>query len=112
MTSLIISKGDGECGSAFSAVFDPKEIRKTVFDFDWSEVSTEFDSYIDSAEKSTKPKKSVKRPEALKLMSGYYKDHKEQLPKSIVESRDEIVSILMEGFSPEEAFEMVQCDLA
>jgi hypothetical protein len=107
VTSLIINKNDGECGTGFTEHFDPKKARLEVYSYDWSEISLEFDIYIESVEKQATPRKRIKRPDALKIMSGYYKENKEFYPPSIKDQREEIVVLLMEGFLAEESFKQV-----
>ncbi|NRB38352.1 MAG: hypothetical protein HRU20_07765 [Pseudomonadales bacterium] len=108
VSSLIINKGQGECGSGFTDYFDPEAARTEVYAYDWSEVSTEFDVYIEAAEKNAIPKKLRKRPEALSLMSSYYKNNKANYPASIKDLREEILILLMEGFTEREAFDQVE----
>lgn len=47
-----------------------------------------------------------KRPEAKKMMFDYYKANKADLPKNINQYREEIVDRLMQGISPESAFDV------
>jgi hypothetical protein len=58
----------------------------------------------------TDAKTIVKKPkesEALQLMADYYQKHKASLPHSVRGSREQIVELIMEGHTPQEAFEMV-----
>lgn len=107
VTSLIINKNQGECGAGFTDHFNPEEARTKVYAYDWSEVSSDFDLYIEAVEKQATPRKRIKRPEALKIMSEYYKDNKDALPASIKDKREEIIVLLMEGFPVEESFNQV-----
>ncbi|MGF1899448.1 hypothetical protein [Aliivibrio sifiae] len=107
VTSLIINKGQGECGSGFTEHFDPKETREVVFGYDWSAITDEFDLYIEDAEKTAKPKIKLKRSEAIKMTLTYYQKNRSLLPKSITTKRDDIVKLLMDDFSIEEAFKLV-----
>ncbi len=104
LTSLVISKTTGECGVGFTRSFDPKAAREKVFAFDWSKVTTDFDGFVKHTETSITPRKKVKEPEALALMSAYFQLHRDQLPQTIRKQRELIVELIMEGFSPEEAF--------
>lgn len=104
LTCLVINKGSGECGSGFTDYFDPVASREKVFAFDWSTASTDFDGYIKHTETVITPRKSRKEVEALKLMSAYYKQHKDRLPPSVRDKRAAIIELLVEGFSEEEAF--------
>lgn len=104
LTSLIISKSAGECGTGFTDHFDPVAARAKVFAFDWSSVSTDFDGFIKHSETVITPRVRIKRPAALKLMSEYYSANKAKLPTGISEHRDLIIDLLMDGFSPTEAF--------
>ena len=104
LTSLVINKGSGECGSGFTRHFDPKATRDTVFSFEWNTVSTDFDGFVKHTEAVIKPRKKLKEAKALELMANYYKEHKNELPASIKEHRELIVERIMEGFTPEDAF--------
>jgi len=104
LTCLIINKNAGECGSGFTDHFDPVAAREKVFAFDWSAVSTDFDGYIKHTETTIKPRKRIKLPAARELMSQYFTEHKAQLPPNITKQRDLILELLMDGFSPAEAF--------
>ena len=104
LSALIINKGTGECGVGFTKSFDPVATREKVFTFDWSEVSTDFDGFIKVTEKEIAPRKRVKEPKALEIMSAYYMANKATLPRNIRDFRDLIVELLTEGFTPEVAF--------
>ena len=110
LTSLIINKGLGECGIGFTQHFDPKATREKVFAFDWSEVSTDFDGFVQHTETAIKPRKKVKEQKALELMAEHYKNNKSTLPPSVREYRELIVELIMEGFSPEDAFVQAQAN--
>ena len=107
VTSLIINKNDGECGTGFTNHYNPEKARSEVYSYDWSEVSSEFDLYIESVEKKATPRKRIKRGEALKILSDHYKENKQSYPGSIKDRREEIIVLLMEGFSAEESFKQV-----
>ena len=107
VTSLIINKNQGEYGTGFTDHFNPEEARKEVYSYDWSEVSSDFDLYIEAVGKQATPRKRKKRAEALTIMSEHYKENKEIYPASIKDKREEIIILLMEGFSPEESFNQV-----
>ena len=102
LTSLVISKGSGECGPGFRRNFDPVTAREAVFAFDWSDVT------INHTEQAIKPRRTVSKGVALKLMSDYNLQHRSTLPADIRERREEIIDLIMEGFTQEEAFQMVQ----
>lgn len=104
LTSLIINKGLGECGIGFTQHFDPKATREKVFAYDWSEVSTDFDGFLQHTETAIKPRKKVKKQKALELMAEHYKNNRSTLPPSVREHRELIVELIMEGLSPEDAF--------
>jgi len=107
VTSLIINQSEGECGSGFTDHFDPVKARAEVYAYDWSKISSEFDLYIESVERQATPRKRIKRPEAKKLLFEYYKENKASLPPSIKGKQEEIVALLMEGYSAEESFKKV-----
>ena len=104
LTSLVIGKGSGDCGGGYTKNFDPEEVRKEVFAFDWGSVFKEFDLHIKGLEKTTTPRKPRKKDEAIKLMSEFYFRNKKSLPPTIQSQRDSIIELLMEGVSVEDAF--------
>lgn len=104
LTSLVINKGLGECGSGFTDHFDPVAAREKVFAFDWSAVSLDFDGFVKKSEKAVVPRKKVKEPKARELMATHYQIHRDSLPTSIRQHRELIVELIMEGFTPDEAF--------
>lgn len=110
LTCLIINKTEGECGSGFTRSFDPVAAREKVFAFDWSTVTTDFDGYIKHTETAITPRKRIKREPAKKLMSEFYNAHKAQLDSNIVEERELIIELIMEGFSAAEAFAQASKD--
>lgn len=112
LTSLVINKGSGECGSGFTRHFDPVTARERVFEFDWSTVSLEFAGFVKSTEVAVKPRKKVKEPRARELMATFYQQHKAILPAVVRDRRDVIVELIMEGFAEEEAFKLAIRDIA
>ena len=107
VTSLIINKSEGECGIGFTSSFDPKAARNKVYEYDWDDVSSEFDVFIDEVKANATPKKRRTRKESLKLTSSYYQENKAAYSKSIKDLREEIVILLMEGFGVEESFKEI-----
>lgn len=59
ITCLVINKNSGECGVGFTHYFDPEKARRKVFDFDWSNVLTDFNGYIKHSETIITPRKTV-----------------------------------------------------
>lgn len=108
LTSLVINKGSGECGVGFTRNFDAKVAREEVFAFEWSSVTTDFDGFVKHTEKEITPRKPVKEVTAREIMSKHYQQHKANLPASIRESREQLIELIMEGFSAEEAFTLAQ----
>ena len=56
ITYLVISKSTGECTPKVTKNFNPKAMRRKIFDFDWSNVTTEFDLYIKTTQTVKTPK--------------------------------------------------------
>lgn len=104
LSSLVVSKGSGECGSGFTRSFNPEAIREEVFNFDWSSLKTNFDGFVTAVAEKIKPKKRLKPEEARKLMSDYYQANKAQLPSEIKEFREYIIEMISEGISASDAF--------
>ena len=105
ISSLVLNKGEGECGKGFTAYFDPEKAREAVYAFDWGEVDSDFNIYIEEAESKATPRKAVRRAEARNLMSVYFQENKSILPGDIGDWREHILALIMEGFTAEEAFD-------
>jgi len=103
-TCVIISKETGGCGIGLRNSSIRSSPARGFFAFDWSAVSIDFDGYIQHAETAFTPKKRIKRPDALKAISQHCIQHKSQLPPSITTQRGLIIELLMDGFTPAEAF--------
>ncbi|BDB28905.1 hypothetical protein CTP10_R63180 (plasmid) [Cupriavidus sp. P-10] len=56
---------------------------------------------------ATPVKRKPKEPEALEMVAAHFRAHKAELPNEIRNYRDELVMLVMEGMSPEKAFQMV-----
>ncbi len=80
------------------------DVQISVFAFDWTNVKTNFDGFIERIKISIKPRKKYKEKEALELMSKHYHANKDSLPASVRERRELIIELIMEGFSAEDAF--------
>jgi hypothetical protein len=104
LTSLVVNKGSGECGTGFTKHFDPQAAREKVFSFDWSTVTLDFDGFVKRTETAIKPRKKIKEAKALQLMAAYFQEHKATLPPSIRGHRELIIELIVEGFSEDEAF--------
>jgi hypothetical protein len=55
-------------------------------------------------ETNEKASKKVKEPEALQMMSDYYRANKDKLHAGVKSHREEIVEMIMAGMTPEQAF--------
>ncbi|AZE90101.1 hypothetical protein [Pseudomonas orientalis] len=106
LTSLVISKGTGECGSFFTRHFDPVAARAQVFSYDWNTATTDFAGFVEVTEKAVKPRTKVKKPQARERMAAYYQANKTGMPSDVKAYRDAIIELIMEGFSDEEAYSM------
>jgi hypothetical protein len=112
LTSLIINKGSGECGSGFTKDFDPVTVREQVFEFDWSNVSTDFDGFIKHRKSEVTPRKKMKKPDAAKVMYEFYQKNQSSLSPMIQDGRELILELLMEGFPAEYAFSQATASLS
>lgn len=104
LSSLVVSKDSGECGSGFTRSFNPEAVRDEVFKYDWSSLKTNFDGFVSAVAEKIKPKKRIKPEEARRLMSDYYQANKNSLPSEIKEFREFLIEMIMEGVSPSDAF--------
>jgi hypothetical protein len=104
LTSLVINKVSGECGTGFTNHFNPLAAREKVFACDWNTVTLDFDGFVKATETAIKPRRKVKEERALQMMAVYFQRNKATLSPSIRGQRDLIIELLMEGFSEEDAF--------
>jgi hypothetical protein len=109
LTSLVINRITGNCGDMYTKHFDAEASRETVFSFDWSTATLDFDEFLKTAKTIIKPRKKVKEKLALELMYVYFQQHKATLPLSVQERRTLIVELIMDGLSEEEAFAQASC---
>jgi hypothetical protein len=104
LSSLVVNGLSGECGSGFTRNFDPGSTRDQVFNFDWQTVRSPFVEFMESIEKKTTRRQSIRRSEALEMVFKYYVQNKSKLPQKISIRREKIVDAIMSGMSIEEAF--------
>lgn len=104
LTSLVVGKGSGECGVGFTRSFDPETVRKQVYEFDWSEVKTNFEGFLSTTEVKLKPRKRLKRKEALEAMFEYFASHRNDLPSEIRDYREYLLEAIEEGIDVADAF--------
>ena len=104
LSSLVVSKGSGECGSGFTRSFNPEAVREDVFGFEWSSLKTNFEGFVASVAEKIKPKKRVKPEEARKLMSDFYLSNKSELPSEIKGFREYLIEMISEGVAVKDAF--------
>ncbi len=69
-----------------------------------AEKSTLIRSYSKLTKAAPKAGKKIKEPEALQLMSDYYRANRAALPPSVKAYREVIIELIMAGFPAEEAF--------
>ncbi|MBA1431047.1 hypothetical protein IFT37_09080 [Pseudomonas fluorescens] len=106
LTSLVISKSTGECGSFFTRHFDPMAAREQVFSYDWNTATTDFAGFVEVTESAVKPRKKVKKPQARERMAAYYQANKAGLPLNVSEYREAIIELIMEGFPDQQAYSL------
>lgn len=112
LTALVINWGSKECGSSYTKHFNPKAVRQSIFAYNWSTVTLNFDGSIQHATVITKPRKKIKREEAVLLMAEHYKEHKASIPAYVREYRELIISVIMGGESANDAFAEVLSSVA
>lgn len=109
--SLVVSQG-GECGSGIASIVkDLPGEREKVRKFDWTTVSLGFESYMSKMKiiKKDREIKKVKlsRDEAKDCFFSYWKEIKDEAPVSreeAIQIKENIINLVKEGLSPEEAF--------
>jgi hypothetical protein len=104
LSSLVVNGATKEVGTAFSQVFDPIEVRREVFSFDWSAVSVDFSGFLRKAESALAPRAKLTRDGAIQIMWEHYKANKATIPKWINGSREQIIDDILAGIQVEDAF--------
>lgn len=110
LTSLVISNTKEECGDAYTKTFNAEDERSKVYEFDWSQVSIDFNIFIETETKNaqpkakSKPKPAVTNEKAKVMMWQYYKENKKLIPESVVKQREKLIELIMSGCSVEDAF--------
>ena len=104
LTSLIVNKIKRECGKGYTEYYDPIAERQQVLDFNWDDVTMDFDGFIKASAVAVTPRKKVKLADAPKMMSEYFYANKEALPPEAKQWREIVIELITEGFSPAEAF--------
>jgi len=110
LTSLVVSKTDGECGSGFTRHFDPIAAREQVRKFDWTGVTRDFDGFVTAAtakvreRSASKAPSKIKEPAARQLMADYFTEHKASLPAAVRKQRERIIQLIMQGVPVAESF--------
>lgn len=98
---------DGETQQRAETMF---AIPRAMFDFvirqgDLSEQDLHY--HVEEAKKELANRPvTIKRDQAIEIMSQYYQQNKQMLPKDIAQHRDQIIDRLMSGMSPQQAFEV------
>jgi len=107
LTVVVVNAGTGEVGSAFGA--NPHVVRAEVAAYDWSSVSEQFTLHITSLRKDVEARKRPKlnRDQAKDAMASYYKENGAGYPKDISRKREDIIALICEGLSAEDAFQTV-----
>ena len=104
LSSLVVNKTTGECGKGFTRSFDPEEARTRVFAYDWQGVETEFTGEVATTRERIKPRKEITEEVAAKLMFEYFAANKAVLPISVRSFRTQIITLIMSGEKPSDAF--------
>jgi hypothetical protein len=117
--SLVVNKHTGECGSGITKILDPEAERKKVFEYNgWGELVTDFSLFLDRTKitsatvgKKLKPKKF---DEAKELFFEHYSEELDELPvaqKDLAPYRNEFISLVEQGYTPEIALSKVLSNL-
>ncbi|AOZ08582.1 hypothetical protein [Cupriavidus malaysiensis] len=108
LAGLVVNGQTDEPGGRYDKRHIAVEVQQEAFDFDWHSKSPEFATYIVAQRKLVTPLVKRKPEEAGKLRYAYYIAHKDELPANIADFRDAIDSLLVEGYEPEDAFEIAR----
>ena len=106
LTCLVFDDDDDVSTESIANV-ELEEARAAVYAFDWSKVGRGFRSFIKQTQTLITPRKRIKKPQALEMMATYYSENRERLPASVRSKREQLIELLLEGFTAEEAFAQV-----
>lgn len=106
---LIVSEATGEPGSGYDG--DVAQERAKIAAFDWSTVEQEFGLEVQERKKAIAKRPKRGREAALKLMSDYFQVNKAMYDKAVIERRDRLIDLLMNGEEVDDAFEIAAGEL-
>lgn len=104
LTCLVVRQNIRTNGEPYLREFDSKIEHVRVFEKDWTTVTSDFNYFIDEAIKivTRRNKRSCKVAEQLNYT--FYKENKHLLIPNIADYKDEIIEMLMDGLTAEDAF--------
>lgn len=101
---LIVSGATGAPGTGYDGNVALE--RERVANFDWSGVTDEFGLEVQRQKQAIAKKPKRNRQEAIKLMSEHYQQNRSTYDARIIERREDLIALLMQGEETSDAFEM------
>lgn len=106
LAGLVVNGQTEEPGGRYDKRHIAPEVQREAFDFDWNSRSHDFATYIATQRTLVAPLVKRKPEDAEKLRFQYYVAHKKELPENITHFREAILSRLVDGYDPEDAFDL------
>lgn len=106
LAGLVVNGLTDEPGGRYDKRHIAPEVQREAFDFDWKSRSHDFATYIATQRTLVPPLAKRKTGRGRKASLQYYIAHKNELPENIADFRDVILSLLIDGFEPEDAFDL------
>lgn len=105
LACLAVNKGKGEPGDGFSG--DWRQQMREVAAFDWSTAQPALDAYVTRSTKAATPLKRRREQVARDLLFVHFREHRDAYKDFDAEDKEEMVTLLMEGFDVEVALRTV-----
>ncbi len=106
LACLAVSRADDEPGGGYQGDW-PAEMQ-AVRAFDWEAATPELDDYANARRAVARPLKKVKSELAALQFYTFYKAHGEYKDRISKEEKQEIIDLIIEGHSEDEAFKRVK----
>jgi hypothetical protein len=106
LACLAVNKTDKRPGGGFPGNWEQQ--MREVADFDWSKAQPTLDAYVTRSISAVTPLRRRKETEARELLFAHFREHRSVYRDFTHDDREEMVSLLMEGFDSDTALRSLQ----
>ncbi|QIE30348.1 hypothetical protein [Caballeronia sp. SBC2] len=106
LASLVVNQASAKPGESYVGRHDADALQQKVFAFDWHGEAVPFEAHIGEEIRRAAPLVERTQDVAASLLFEYYAANRAQLPANIVQHKDAIRALLIEGHDVADAFEL------